>query len=61
VIPDVIVSPHSEIPAQHVDCSKAKRLCAWEPRYHFRSALAETATWYQQYFSVAQRRLSTAA
>lgn len=43
-----------EIPEQALDCSKARRLLGWQPRYTLEEALRETIQWYWER-SVAER------
>jgi CDP-glucose 4,6-dehydratase len=38
-----------EIYSQYLDCSKAKIVLGWEPRYSMSQALEETVEWYQGY------------
>jgi CDP-glucose 4,6-dehydratase len=40
----------AEIPEQYMDCSKARRLFGWQPRYGMDEALRETIDWYAGYF-----------
>ena len=40
----------NEIPAQHLDYTKAKDWFDWQATTPFADALAETLTWYQDYF-----------
>jgi CDP-glucose 4,6-dehydratase len=40
----------AEIREQYLDCSKARQLLAWKPRYGMDEALRETIDWYAAHF-----------
>jgi CDP-glucose 4,6-dehydratase len=42
----------NEIVNQYLDCSKAKRLLGWEPRYDRREGLKKTILWYRTYLNI---------
>lgn len=42
----------AEIPEQYLDCSKARRVLGWEPRYSLTEGLQETIDWYSAYFDI---------
>lgn len=48
--PVVLNEATHEIPKQYLDCSKAKRMLQWKPRYSLEEALLQTITWYQGFF-----------
>lgn len=37
----------NEIPKQYLDCTKARRLMHWEPKYTLEDSLRDTAQWYR--------------
>ena len=39
----------NEIPIQHLDCTKIRKL-GWEPKYSIHRAILETYKWYKNYF-----------
>jgi CDP-glucose 4,6-dehydratase len=45
--PVVLNEATNEIPRQYLDCSKARRLLSWTPRYDLERALAETIASYR--------------
>ena len=47
-----------EIPAQFLDCTKARARMSWRPRYDFEDAIGETVAWYREW--LAASRPSTA-
>ena len=53
--PRILNEANHEIPRQYLDCSKARRLLDWEPRFGLDEGLRETIGWY------AGTRLETAA
>lgn len=44
--PVILNEATREIPAQTLDCRKARRLLAWKHRWSLRAGLAETIPWY---------------
>jgi CDP-glucose 4,6-dehydratase len=40
-----------EIPKQYLDCSKARRMLDWRPRYVLDDALRQTVTWYREFLN----------
>jgi CDP-glucose 4,6-dehydratase len=45
--PIILNEATGEIPSQFLDCSKARKMLNWAPRYAFESGLAETLPWYR--------------
>jgi CDP-glucose 4,6-dehydratase len=45
--PVILNQASEEIPNQFLDCSKARRVLNWAPRYSFDSGLGETIAWYR--------------
>jgi CDP-glucose 4,6-dehydratase len=39
-----------EILCQFLDCSKAKRLLNWKPRFDMDEGLRETIAWYREHY-----------
>jgi len=54
-----------EIPEQYLDCSKARWMLGWKPRYGFIEGMQETIDWYANYFGTPvqqpAKQLSSAA
>ena len=46
LVPVVLNQASHEIPRQYLDCSKARRMLGWKPRYRLDDALMETIAWY---------------
>ncbi len=46
--PVVLGQASNEIPAQYLDCAKARRLLGWEPAYTLEDGLRETIDWYSR-------------
>lgn len=46
--PVILHEANDEIPAQFLDCSRARRVLGWTPEYAFEAGLEETIPWYQQ-------------
>jgi CDP-glucose 4,6-dehydratase len=44
--PVVLNEASDEIPNQYLDCTKARRVLGWTPRYPFERGLDETIPWY---------------
>lgn len=44
--PTILAEATHEIPAQSLDCSKARARLGWRPRWGLEEALAETIAWY---------------
>ena len=49
--PEILDTVKMEIRDQYLDSGKARRLLGWAPRYSLEQGLAETITWYKDYFS----------
>ena len=49
LVPDVRNEANHEILRQFLDCSKARQLLSWRPRYTMDEGLRETITWYRQW------------
>ena len=47
--PDIRGEATHEIPAQFLDCTKARARMDWHPRFTFQDALAETVVWYRSW------------
>ncbi len=47
--PRVLNEATHEIYAQYLDCTKAKQMLNWQPKFTIEDGLNETITWYQQY------------
>ncbi len=45
-----------EIECQYLDCSKAKSLLGWEPKYSFLDSLKETINWYIENFQTDSQK-----
>jgi CDP-glucose 4,6-dehydratase len=45
--PRILNEASREIQDQFLDCSKARRVLDWKPRYNFETGLAETLPWYR--------------
>ena len=43
----------NEIPRQYLDCTKARRLMHWEPKYTLEDSLRDTAHWYRGWLTRA--------
>jgi CDP-glucose 4,6-dehydratase len=52
LVPQVLNEASHEIPKQYLDCSKAKRMMQWQPKYSLEAGLVETIAWYREYLSV---------
>jgi CDP-glucose 4,6-dehydratase len=53
LVPTILNEASEEIPDQYLDCSKARRVLGWTPRFTFESGLRETIPWYEAH--VARR------
>lgn len=51
----------NEIPKQYLDCSKARRLMHWEPKYTLEDSLRDTAQWYRGWLARTRGESSAAA
>jgi CDP-glucose 4,6-dehydratase len=51
LLPTILNQADGEIPNQYLDCSKARRVLGWSPRFVFEDALGETIDWYRARFS----------
>jgi CDP-glucose 4,6-dehydratase len=49
--PVILNEATHEIPRQYLDCTKARRLLDWQPRYRIEEALRETIAWYAAWLS----------
>jgi CDP-glucose 4,6-dehydratase len=52
LVPQVLNEASHEIPKQYLDCSKAKRMMQWQPKYSLEAGLVETIAWYREYLSI---------
>jgi CDP-glucose 4,6-dehydratase len=55
--PDVRGEASNEIPAQYLDCAKARRLLDWTPSRTLEQGLAETIQWYRRSLGEARSPL----
>lgn len=53
LVPRVLNEASHEIPSQYLDCSKARRMMGWEPKYTLEDGLLETIGWYTEYLGGA--------
>ena len=53
--PTILNQAKAEIVEQTLSSEKAKRLLGWEPQFSVDQGLAETITWYREYFDKYQR------
>ena len=53
--PVILNEANHEIPRQYLDCSKARRMLSWEPRYGLEQGLRETIAWYREQAAGAGR------
>jgi CDP-glucose 4,6-dehydratase len=49
--PIILNEATHEILRQYLDCSKARRLLNWEPRFGMEQGLRETIAWYREHYS----------
>jgi CDP-glucose 4,6-dehydratase len=49
--PIILNEASNEIVNQYLDCSKAKRMLGWEPRYSREEGLRQTISWYEQFLT----------
>lgn len=49
--PIILNEASNEIVNQYLDCSKAKRMLGWEPRYSRQEGLRQTINWYAQFLA----------
>jgi CDP-glucose 4,6-dehydratase len=47
--PRVLNEARQEIPRQYLDCTKARTLLGWHPKYTLEEGLRETIEWYRQW------------
>lgn len=47
LVPKILNEASHEIPRQYLDCTKARRMLGWRPRYTLEDGLRETIGWYQ--------------
>jgi CDP-glucose 4,6-dehydratase len=48
--PQILNQAHGEIRDQYLDCTKAKTVLRWRPKYTLEMGLRETIQWYEDYF-----------
>jgi CDP-glucose 4,6-dehydratase len=53
--PVILNQASAEIREQYMDCSKARRMLGWAPRYTFAEGIRETIAWYAQHFASLER------
>jgi CDP-glucose 4,6-dehydratase len=51
LVPRVLNEATHEIPKQYLDCSKAKRMLQWQPKYGLDDGLLEAIAWYEEHFT----------
>jgi CDP-glucose 4,6-dehydratase len=49
--PTILNEASAEIREQYLDCSKARRLLGWAPRFAMEDGLAETISWYEEWLA----------
>ena len=49
--PKILSEVTNEIPEQYLDCSKARRMIGWKPRFTMEEALSETVSWYERWLN----------
>ena len=49
--PTILNEASAEIREQYLDCSKARRLLDWEPRFSIEDGLRETIAWYERWLA----------
>jgi CDP-glucose 4,6-dehydratase len=49
LVPDILNEASYEIREQYLDCTKARKMLDWEPKYTMEGGLRETITWYSGY------------
>jgi CDP-glucose 4,6-dehydratase len=57
--PVILNEANHEIPAQYLDCSKARRVFGWRPAYSLDEGLCETISWYREHLSGRPAAVST--
>jgi len=51
LVPKIMNEASHEILAQYLDCSKARRMLHWQPKYSLEGGLRETIAWYREYLT----------
>lgn len=59
--PRVECGARDEIPAQYLDCSKARRVLGWEPKTNLELGLDLTWSWYKRFFEEHGHKLGVGA
>jgi CDP-glucose 4,6-dehydratase len=54
--PTILGEAHHEIPAQYMDCSKARQTLGWRPGFSFEDGLRVTIDWYRTWLDRASQR-----
>lgn len=49
LFPEILNEACHEIPEQYLDCSKARRMLGWKPKYNLEEALEKTIEWYKKW------------
>jgi CDP-glucose 4,6-dehydratase len=49
LVPQILNEATHEIPKQYLDCTKARQILNWRPKYELEDALMETIAWYREY------------
>jgi CDP-glucose 4,6-dehydratase len=47
--PHILNGASHEIPRQYLDCTKARRVLGWAPKYSMPDAITETIAWYRRW------------
>ena len=50
VEPKILNQATHEIPAQYLDCAKARNLLGWKPKHTLQEGLTKTIEWYRNHF-----------
>lgn len=52
--PKILNQAIYEIPRQYLDCTKARQMLGWQPKYNLDEALQETIAWYKQWLGMTE-------
>ena len=58
--PVILNQATHEIPAQYLDCTRARSLMGWEPRFTLEDGLRETIAWYDAFLARGEAAASVA-
>jgi len=59
LVPIIKNNTSHEIPAQHLNSSKAEKLLGWKAKYGVKRGLSETIEWYRKFLSLQQPDLTS--